>query len=99
LQNELGIKLTQCQFDALASFRYNVSAHSWSTLAAAAKAGGAAAIPAVMLRYVKAKDIDTGHFTTKAELVSRRKSEAALFAKDPCPCDGLPPAARRPYYS
>ena len=71
--------VTQCQFDALASFAYNagIGALDGSTLLKRVKAGDAIGAAAEFRKWTKARV--NGALTELPGLVKRRVAEAALF--------------------
>lgn len=91
------LQFTQCQYDALVSFAYNVSADSWGSLSKKwLTQPKLPKVSAQLLRYNKGKDTKTGKFRVVKAVDQRRKREAAMF--DRCPCDSTLPAMKPPYY-
>ncbi len=91
------LQFTQCQYDVLVSFAYNVSIDSWKSLSKTwLTQAKLPKVSAQLLRYNKGKDTKTGKYRVVKAVDLRRKREAAMF--DRCPCDGLLPSLKAPYY-
>ena len=87
----VAMPLTQCQYDALVSFRYNTSVDSWASLSRLLTPAGIAKVPDQLGRYIKGKDSTTKRYVVIAEVVGRRTREAVMFQHLPCSCDGVLP--------
>lgn len=73
------VRLTQCQFDALVSFQYNVGALGTSTLLTELNRGKWNLAAQNFNRWVWGTDPATGQKVELAGLKRRRKAERALF--------------------
>lgn len=78
------VPLNEFQFDALVCFVFNVGvgAFAKSTLLRVLNAGGYAAVPGQMLRWVKDVNPRTGKMVTVPGLVNRRSAEIALWSTE-----------------
>jgi GH24 family phage-related lysozyme (muramidase) len=94
--------LTQCQYDALVSFAYNVK--SWKKFTSGFDRNPAKWVKSAaknMLGYNTAKvkkGPDAGKYRVLPELTRRRSREAALFSRRKCPCTGVLPKLGAPFF-
>jgi GH24 family phage-related lysozyme (muramidase) len=87
----VGVPLTQCQYDALVSFAYNVSAKSWKQLLPYLTAARLAEVPTRLGGFIGGHDSKKKKYQVSAALIGRRAREAAVFQHAPCSCDGVVP--------
>ena len=77
VRKAINAPLHQHEFDALVSFAYNLGAGALKTIAAAIRAGQHEKVPAIMMRYTKARQ--NGQLVELRGLVRRRRAEAAMW--------------------
>jgi GH24 family phage-related lysozyme (muramidase) len=91
LVRKVGVPLTQCQYDALVSFAYNVSAKSWKQLLPYLTAAKLPAVPDRLGGFIGGTDSKKRKYQVTPALIGRRAREAAVFQHAACPCDGVVP--------
>jgi GH24 family phage-related lysozyme (muramidase) len=87
----VSVPLTQCQYDALVSFAYNVSDKSWKQLLPYLTAAKLADVPTRLGGFIGGHDSKKKKYQVSAALIGRRAREAAVFQHAACSCDGVVP--------